>query len=197
MLQFTGRRLLRRLWSSGTGWCEAARCLPGDPCRQFITLPAKSLGGILLYTLAGEPIRAQDPETGDKKVAKFYPESEVCVIEAAAADRIFPSDESGPGAKQAAVVIFIRRPARRTSYGKDKYRSQLKAPFVESLPEHGYNQGEADAARSLSRRDRGTFGGSLNFQDRAQSQCLLASSDFTQFLPRPSPAYDRGDVQLI
>ena len=27
--------------------------------REFLTLPAQSLGGVLLYTLAGEPIRLQ------------------------------------------------------------------------------------------------------------------------------------------
>jgi hypothetical protein len=27
--------------------------------REFITLPAKSLGGVLMYTLAREPVRAQ------------------------------------------------------------------------------------------------------------------------------------------
>ena len=63
--------------------------------RQFITLPAKSLGGILLYTLAGEPIRAQDLQTGDIHVPlRFFTAAEARVIEAARADSSFPSDEA-------------------------------------------------------------------------------------------------------
>jgi gluconate 2-dehydrogenase gamma chain len=103
--------------------------------REFISLPAKSLGGVLLYTLAGEPIRAQT-QTGDVHVPlRFFTAAEARVVEAAC-DRIFPSDESGPGAKEAGVVIFIDRQLAGP-YGKDKYR-YAKPPFVESVPEHGY-----------------------------------------------------------
>jgi gluconate 2-dehydrogenase gamma chain len=107
--------------------------------REFLTLPAKSLGGVLLYTLAREPIRAQT-QNGDVKVPlRFFTAAEARVVEAAC-DRIFPSDESGPGAKEAGVVIFIDRQLAGP-YGRDKYR-YTKGPFVESVPEHGY-QGKA------------------------------------------------------
>ena len=107
--------------------------------REFITLPAKSLGGVLLYTLAREPLRAQT-QNGDVRVQlRFFTAAEARVVEAAC-DRIFPSDESGPGAKEAGVVIFIDRQLAGP-YGRDKYR-YTKGPFVESLPEHGY-QGKA------------------------------------------------------
>ena len=107
--------------------------------REFITLPATSLGGVLLYTLAGEPLRAQG-QSGDIRVPlRFLTAAEARVVEAACG-RIFPSDESGPGAREAGVVIFIDRQLAGP-YGRDKYR-YTKGPFVESVPEHGY-QGKA------------------------------------------------------
>jgi gluconate 2-dehydrogenase gamma chain len=66
---------------------------------------------------------------------RFFTAAEARVVEAACA-RIFPTDESGPGAKEAGVVVFIDRQLAGP-YGKDKYR-YTKPPFVESVPEHGY-----------------------------------------------------------
>ena len=57
--------------------------------REFITLPATSLGGVLLYTLAGEPLRVQ-AQTGDVRVPlRFFTAAEARVVEAACA-KIFP-----------------------------------------------------------------------------------------------------------
>ncbi len=107
--------------------------------REFITLPAASLGGVLLFTLDRKPLRAQVRD-GDVRVPlKFFTEAEARVV-TAAAERILPGDESGPGATDAAVVIYIDRQLAGP-YGRDKYR-YTKAPFVESVPEHGY-QGKA------------------------------------------------------
>ncbi len=107
--------------------------------REFLTIPASALGGTLLYTLAREPFRlkAQDvTKDGNVKVPlRFFTAAEARVV-AAACDRIFPSDASGPGAKEAAVVIYIDRQLAGP-YGADKYR-YTKGPFVESYPEHGY-----------------------------------------------------------
>ena len=59
--------------------------------REFILLPAQSVGGVLLYTLAGEPVRAQN-KTGEIKVPlRFFTAAEAGVVQAAA-ERIFPSD---------------------------------------------------------------------------------------------------------
>jgi gluconate 2-dehydrogenase gamma chain len=60
---------------------------------------------------------------------------------AAACERIFPSDENGPGAKEAGAVIYIDRQLAGP-HGRDKYR-YTKGPWVESVPEHGY-QGKAN-----------------------------------------------------
>ena len=103
--------------------------------REFLTLPAASLGGALFYTLAGEPVRLE-AQTGEIKVPlRFLTAAEAKVVQAAC-ERIFPSDESGPGATEAGVVIYIDRQLAGP-YGKDKYR-YTKGPFVQSMPEHGY-----------------------------------------------------------
>ena len=68
--------------------------------REFIALPAKSLGGLLVYTLAGIPIRLMAQEGMVRLPLRFFKATEATAI-AAACERIFPSDESGPGAKEA------------------------------------------------------------------------------------------------
>jgi gluconate 2-dehydrogenase gamma chain len=107
--------------------------------REFITLPAKCLGGLLVYTLAGVPIRIEAQEAMVRLPLQFFTANEARVI-AAACERIFPSDENGPGAKEAGVIIYIDRQLAGP-FGRDRYR-YTKGPFVESGPEHGY-QGKA------------------------------------------------------
>lgn len=105
--------------------------------REFLTLPAASLGGALMYTLAGEPVRLQaQTQSGEIKVPlRFFTAAEARVVQAAC-ERIFPSDANGPGATEAGVVIYIDRQLAGP-YGSDKFRF-TQAPFVESVPEHGY-----------------------------------------------------------
>ena len=70
---------------------------------------------------------------------RFFDESEALIV-AAAASRIFPSDDSGPGAREAGVVIYIDRQLAGP-YGRDRYR-YTQGPFEEAAPELGY-QGKA------------------------------------------------------
>jgi gluconate 2-dehydrogenase gamma chain len=143
--------------------------------REFIILPAKSLGGLLLYTLAGESLRLQ-AQSGDVRVPlKFFTNAEARVVQAAC-ERIFPSDESGPGAREAGVVIYIDRQLAGP-YGKDKYR-YTKPPFVESAPEHGY-QGK-ESPREIYRNGINTLG---NFADLppAQQDDRLRNIETTTF----------------
>src|SRR5438094_2891062 len=107
--------------------------------REFITIPAKGLGGLLLYTLAREPFRVQAQQGSIRVPLRFFTESEAKVV-SAACERIFPSDASGPGAAEAGVVIYIDRQLAGP-YGRDEFR-YTKGPWVESYPEHGY-QGQA------------------------------------------------------
>jgi gluconate 2-dehydrogenase gamma chain len=102
--------------------------------RDFIIVPAKALGGLLLYSLVGEliPAPAQDAV---KVPLRFFTAAEAQAVQAAS-ERIFPSDDSGPGATEAGVVIYIDRQLAGP-YGRDKHR-YTKGPWMQSVPEHGY-----------------------------------------------------------
>ena len=116
--------------------------------REFLTVPAAALGGTLLYTLAGEPVRLQAQNGTVKVPLRFFTAEEARVVTAACA-RIFPSDASGPGATEAGVVIFIDRQLAGP-YGRDKYR-YTKGPFVESVS-RARLPGQRKSARDLPRR---------------------------------------------
>src|SRR5947209_10524898 len=107
--------------------------------REFISLPRQALGGILLYSLSREPVRLEARDGAIRVPLRFFTAKEAEIV-AAACERIFPADESGPGATEAGVVIYIDRQLAGP-YGRDKYR-YTKGPWVESVTEHGY-QGKA------------------------------------------------------
>jgi gluconate 2-dehydrogenase gamma chain len=92
--------------------------------REFLTLSAAAVGG--------HRLQAQIP-------LRFFREQEALIVAAATA-RIFPSDETGPGANEAGVVIYIDRQLAGP-YGRDRYR-YTQPPFEAGTPEHGY-QGKA------------------------------------------------------
>jgi gluconate 2-dehydrogenase gamma chain len=102
--------------------------------REFISIPARALSGLVLSSLLGDliPAAAQEPV---EVPLRFFTTPEAKIIQAAC-ERIFPGDESGPGATEAGVVIYIDRQLAGP-YGKDKHR-YTKGPWVESIPEHGY-----------------------------------------------------------
>lgn len=125
--------------------------------REFLTLSAASVGGLLVYSLRGEPLRIPAEEQPIRIPLRFFTEQEALIVAAAAA-RIFPSDEAGPGAREAGVVIYIDRQLAGP-YGKDRYR-YTQPPFEDSKPELGY-QGKAtpreiyrDAIKTLNGFDR-------------------------------------------
>ena len=89
---------------------------------------------------------------------RFFTEQEARIV-AAACERIFPSDASGPGATEAGVIIYIDRQLAGP-YGKDKYR-YTKGPWPETYPEHGY-QGKENP-RDTYRKGIQDLGG--NFAD--------------------------------
>ena len=111
--------------------------------RQFLVLSAASIGGVLVYSLDRRASRlfAQEKATQTLKIPlRFFTEEEALIVAAAAA-RIFPTDDSGPGAKEAGVVIYIDRQLAGP-YGRDRYR-YTQGPFDENAPrEFGY-QGKA------------------------------------------------------
>jgi gluconate 2-dehydrogenase gamma chain len=113
--------------------------------RQFLVLSAASVGGVLVYSLDRQVSRvsAQDKPAGQQQIKiplKFLTESEALIVAAAVA-RIFPSDESGPGAHEAGVAVFIDRQLAGP-WGRDA-RRYTHEPFEDGLvPEFGY-QGKA------------------------------------------------------
>jgi len=107
--------------------------------RHFLTLSAASLGGVLVYSLdrKGSLLSAQDKRL--RVPLRFFTEEEALIV-AAATSRIFPTDQSGPGAREAGVVIYIDRQLAGP-YGRDRYR-YTQGPFEDGPPELGY-QGKA------------------------------------------------------
>jgi len=125
--------------------CDNDRRLEATPLkrREFIRIPARALGGVLLYTLAREPFRLtageRDGERDDETVElelRHLTAAQARTVEAACA-RILPSDESGPGATEAGAVIYIDRQLAGP-YGRDAWR-YTKGPWeTDGWVGHGY-----------------------------------------------------------
>jgi len=113
--------------------------------REFLTLSAASVGGMLVCSLDRKIVRLSAQSTKSIRIPlRFFTESEAMVIAAAAA-RIFPSDDTGPGAREAGVAIYIDRQLAGP-WGKDRHR-YTHEPFDDNAPpEFGY-QGKANPQR--------------------------------------------------
>jgi gluconate 2-dehydrogenase gamma chain len=110
--------------------------------REFLILSAASVGGVLVYSLDGKvsSLSAQNKSEGNQDIRiplRFLTASEALIV-AAAASRIFPSDEEGPGAREAGVAIFIDRQLAGP-WGRDGHR-YTHPPFDEAAPEEFGNQ---------------------------------------------------------
>jgi gluconate 2-dehydrogenase gamma chain len=108
--------------------------------RHFLVLPAAAL--------------AQGQQGEVRVPLRFFTEEEVRAISAAAA-RIFPADDTGPGSVEAAVVIYIDRQLA-SGYGRDKFR-YTQGPFEDGVAEQGY-QGRA-TPRDIYREGLRLLGG--------------------------------------
>ncbi len=110
--------------------------------RQFLVLTGASIGGTIVYSLDRHVslLSAQEKPPTIRIPLRFLTEEEALVL-TAAVGRIFPTDESGPGAKEAGVTIFIDRQLAGP-WGRDAHR-YTHGPFDENAaPEFGY-QGKA------------------------------------------------------
>jgi gluconate 2-dehydrogenase gamma chain len=138
--------------------------------RQFLIVSAASIGGVLVYSLDRRASRlfAQQKSSPLLKIPlRFFTEADALIV-AAAASRIFPSDDSGIGAREAGVVIYIDRQLAGP-YGRDRYR-YTQGPFEEGAArEFGY-QGKATPQE--------TYREGLKFS----------------FLRPAAPKHDRGNV---
>jgi len=110
--------------------------------RQFLVLTGASIGGTICYSFDRRVslLSAQEKPQTIRIPLRFLTESEALTL-TAAVGRIFPNDESGPGAKEAGVTIFIDRQLAGP-WGRDAHR-YTHGPFDENAaPEFGY-QGRA------------------------------------------------------
>jgi len=103
--------------------------------RQFLNLSATTLGGVLVYTLDHKASLLASEQKSLRVPLRFFTETEALIV-AAAASRIFPSDDSGPGAKEAGVTIYIDRQLAG-SYGRDRFR-YTQPPFENAPSQFGY-----------------------------------------------------------
>jgi gluconate 2-dehydrogenase gamma chain len=131
--------------------------------RHFLTLSAATLGGLLVYTLDRKVSRLHAQTSAFKVPLRFFTEDEALTIAAAAA-RIFPADESGPGANEAGVVIYIDRQLA-SAYGRDYYR-YTQPPFEDGVPEQGW-QGK-ETPREIYRSGLKLLGGFQNLSTADQ-----------------------------
>jgi gluconate 2-dehydrogenase gamma chain len=120
----------------GFNQCYAARQMRR---RHFLTISATTIGGVLVYSLDRKAFRISAQDKALRIPLRLFTETEALIVAAAAA-RIFPSDDSGPGAKEAGVVIYIDRQLAGP-YGRDRDR-YTQGPFEDGAPELGY-QGKA------------------------------------------------------
>jgi gluconate 2-dehydrogenase gamma chain len=144
--------------------------------REFIELSAQSVGGLLIYSLAGAPMVVSAHEGKLKVPLRFFTRHEAQVI-VAACERIFPANESGPGATQAGAMVYIDRQLAGP-YGCDRYR-YTQPPFVESAPEAGYQgrQNPRETYRSGIRKLGADFVG----LEAARQDARLEAIEKTRF----------------
>ena len=109
--------------------------------RQFLTLSTASVGGVLVYTLDRQVSRLSAEAGKSVRIPlRFFSQVEALIV-ASATSRIFPSDETGPGAREAGVAVFIDRQLAGP-WGRDRFRF-TQEPFEEDASsEFGY-QGKA------------------------------------------------------
>jgi gluconate 2-dehydrogenase gamma chain len=145
--------------------------------RHFLTFSATATGGLLVYTLDRQPVRVH--AQGERKIRvplRFFDEREALIVAAAAA-RIFPSDESGPGAPEAGVVVYIDRQLGGP-YGRDRYRYTLP-PFEDGVAEQGY-QGKA-TPREVYREGLAALGQDFDRLPPAEQDARLRAIEKTYF----------------
>jgi len=152
--------------------------------REFLTISATALGGVLVCSLDGQAVLLGAPGKEKKqavRIALRFFTAEEAAIAAAAAARIFPRDQSGPGAKEAGVAIYIDRQLAGP-YGRDLHR-YTAGPFEEgAAAEFGY-QGKA-TPREIYRQGLKGLAGLHHLSAGEQDEALrkIESSDFFALL---------------
>lgn len=144
--------------------------------REFLTVPVAAVASSLLYLLARESVRVQAVAGQVRVPLRFFTAGEAGVV-AAACERIFPRDATGPGASDAGVAIYIDRQLAGP-YGRDKYR-YTKPPFVaDPLLQHGY-QGR-ESPRQIYREGIQALGNFVGLSSEEQDR-KLSTIERTRF----------------
>jgi gluconate 2-dehydrogenase gamma chain len=151
--------------------------------REFLTLSAASIGGALFYSLDRRVFRlSAQSQPAIRIPLRFFSQAEAVIV-AAAASRIFPSDETGPGAQEAGVAVYIDRQLAGP-WGRDRHR-YTQEPFEDSAPaEFGY-QGRA-TPQQIYRAGLGDLKGFDRLRPAEQDQKLrqIESTLFFSLLRR-------------
>lgn len=108
--------------------------------REFLIVSAAGIGGWALTYAQEQRHQAGDGSQSLRIPLRFFTREEALIV-AAAASRIFPSDESGPGAQEAGVVIYIDRQLAGP-WGRASRRYNV-GPFEDSAPQEFGYQGRA------------------------------------------------------
>ena len=147
--------------------------------RHFLTLSAATLGGVLVYSLDRKASLLAAQHKSVRVPLRFFMETEALIV-AAATSRIFPSDDTGPGAREAGVAIFIDRQLAGP-YGRDRFR-YTQPPLEDAAREFGY-QGSA-TPRQIYRDGLKTLQGFHLLAPAAQDEALrkIESTLFFSFL---------------
>jgi gluconate 2-dehydrogenase gamma chain len=147
--------------------------------RHFLTITAAALGGLLIYSPEKGFFRLPDEKTIVHIPLHFFEGSEALIV-TAAVSRIFPTDDSGPGAKETGVAIYIDRHLAGP-YGSDRHR-YTAGPFESGRPELGY-QGKA-TPREIYREELKGLAGFQRLQTAEQDRALkeIESSFFFSLL---------------
>jgi gluconate 2-dehydrogenase gamma chain len=135
--------------------------------RHFLEISLSSVGGLLFYTLDRKPGRVLADQKPVRVPLRYFTQIEALQIAAAAA-RIFPSDDTGPGATEAGVILYIDRQLAGP-YGQDRYR-YTQPPFETSVPELGYQ--EKATPRDIYREGLKMLAGFDRFDSAAQDRAL-------------------------
>jgi gluconate 2-dehydrogenase gamma chain len=135
--------------------------------RHFLTLSAASLGGVLVFSLDRKASLVSARDQRVRIPLRFFDEPEALIVVAAAA-RIFPSDDSGPGAREACVALYIDRQLAGP-WGRDRYR-YAQGPFEQAPAELGY-QGKA-TPREIYREGLKNLRGFSRLQPEEQDEIL-------------------------
>lgn len=135
--------------------------------RHFLVLSSASIGGLLIYTLDRKASLLSGENKQLRIPLRFFTESEALIVASAAA-RILPTDDSGVGAREAGVSIYIDRELA-SPWGGDRYR-YTQPPFEDASPEFGY-QGKA-TPREIYREGLGNLKGFDRLTPQEQDHAL-------------------------